>query len=384
MQRCKGLMSEVHALIQHINPACRAARQFPHLPISRLLISLNDFDLPINHLENLGILGDPTLEYLIKLAAQMIMLFVVLTVILLMLLPTDIGEGIMDCVASVIIGVISAVFYFLAEIDTVLSVSMGAAILILFFTYEYYQHEKWVKSKWTVLVPIEEKEDGDEDLSKPLLADVKPKMKQMVTKNWKSTLMKKLNNNFGSYFAKFNPNGSPAKPGAAGGGGSPGKSPDLKAKLWPSMGENKLKKAVQATIVMSGSSNAKRLVRAATRAVVKDKLSKMEDTLAQQMALAEADLNSMHSDSPILSKDGVVVVPHAHADETPQERLARLNPNSKSSVLSRSALRALKKEEEEVAASNILLSGSGTKDGLNNNTSQFSVMAELGNDFNFD
>ena len=34
------------SLVQHTNSACRAARKFPHLKTSELLISLNDFDLP--------------------------------------------------------------------------------------------------------------------------------------------------------------------------------------------------------------------------------------------------------------------------------------------------------------------------------------------------
>ena len=37
-------------LIQHFHPACRAARLFPHLPVSRLLFSITDYDLPISHL----------------------------------------------------------------------------------------------------------------------------------------------------------------------------------------------------------------------------------------------------------------------------------------------------------------------------------------------
>ena len=110
----------------------------------------------------------------------------------------------------------------------------------------------------------------------------------------------------------------------------------------------------------------------------------MEDLLAQQTEVADADLNSLHSDSPIVNKNGVVVEPHAYADATPQERLARLNPNAKSSVLSRSALRALKREEQEVAASNFILFGSGVQAGLDNiNSHYFNVQDGVGDDINF-
>ena len=49
MTRQRGLVTNTRSLTQHFNPACRCARMFPHLPSSRLLLSINDFDLPINH-----------------------------------------------------------------------------------------------------------------------------------------------------------------------------------------------------------------------------------------------------------------------------------------------------------------------------------------------
>lgn len=42
-------MRNKNSLIQHFNPVCRLARDYPHLPIARLLMSLNDFDLPALH-----------------------------------------------------------------------------------------------------------------------------------------------------------------------------------------------------------------------------------------------------------------------------------------------------------------------------------------------
>eukprot|EP01033_Poteriospumella_lacustris_P011058 gene11060-7871_t len=47
-RRVDGLMTDRgHALLQHFNPACRIARLYPHLPIARLLLSLNDYDVPL-------------------------------------------------------------------------------------------------------------------------------------------------------------------------------------------------------------------------------------------------------------------------------------------------------------------------------------------------
>jgi len=48
-RRKLGIMSGAHAFVQHFNPACRAARSFPHLSIARFLIALNDHDVPVFH-----------------------------------------------------------------------------------------------------------------------------------------------------------------------------------------------------------------------------------------------------------------------------------------------------------------------------------------------
>ena len=44
LMRSGGLMRDAHALVQHFNPACRVARLYPTLPLSRLLMSINDED----------------------------------------------------------------------------------------------------------------------------------------------------------------------------------------------------------------------------------------------------------------------------------------------------------------------------------------------------
>ena len=46
--RTFGLMRDSNAMVQHFNPACRAARMYPALPIARLLMSVNDRDIPLS------------------------------------------------------------------------------------------------------------------------------------------------------------------------------------------------------------------------------------------------------------------------------------------------------------------------------------------------
>lgn len=57
LMRTRGLMRDSNALIQHFNPACRASRMFPSLPISRFLMTLSDFDVPLR--KSYSIIGLP-------------------------------------------------------------------------------------------------------------------------------------------------------------------------------------------------------------------------------------------------------------------------------------------------------------------------------------
>lgn len=45
LNRTNGMMATANCLVHHFNAACRACRAYPHLSMSRLLISMNDFDL---------------------------------------------------------------------------------------------------------------------------------------------------------------------------------------------------------------------------------------------------------------------------------------------------------------------------------------------------
>ena len=61
-------------LVQHFNPACRAARSCPHLPTSRLLFSLNDDDLPLRVLSRHK-QESSTLGVIVKAVAYLTFLF---------------------------------------------------------------------------------------------------------------------------------------------------------------------------------------------------------------------------------------------------------------------------------------------------------------------
>ena len=50
IRRTKCVVSTYSTIIQHMNPACRAARMYPHLAVARVLIGTNDYDMPMKPL----------------------------------------------------------------------------------------------------------------------------------------------------------------------------------------------------------------------------------------------------------------------------------------------------------------------------------------------
>jgi hypothetical protein len=54
LMRSFGVIRSYKWLIQHLNPACRVARSYPLLNVSRLLISINDFDIVNQQKKKMG------------------------------------------------------------------------------------------------------------------------------------------------------------------------------------------------------------------------------------------------------------------------------------------------------------------------------------------
>jgi len=53
----RGFRMHCSQVVQHLNPACRAARSVPHLSTARLLISLTDYDIPNPRPRSFGFFG---------------------------------------------------------------------------------------------------------------------------------------------------------------------------------------------------------------------------------------------------------------------------------------------------------------------------------------
>jgi hypothetical protein len=138
MLRRGGLVKTANSLIQHFNGACRAARQFPELDISRLLMSFNDNDFP-NSLQ-------PTAEAvklcgnradgdssgfsmsLMGCMGSIVSIFISLPLTLLLLLPQWTQDFLLDALSTGIPMVIILAFSYLQGLQLVLP---AAAILLL-------------------------------------------------------------------------------------------------------------------------------------------------------------------------------------------------------------------------------------------------------------
>ena len=380
VQRIRGLMRDAHALVQHINPVCRAARRFPHLPVSRLLMSLNDYDIPVNRLEDDGACLSPTLNFMFKMAAQLVIFGFVFFMLLLFTLPKEIWENVLDAILSIFIGIGVAIFYFFSEISIGAAVGLGVAVLILFAVYEYKAYQSRLATPWKLAKPIPIPEEIEEDESVELILKIKPEVQMYANKSWKAVLMRKVKNNLGSFFSKFNPSVAPGSPIASVLTPSAKKS-YLQIKLWPELEKpaESQQRSVD-SVPHDGTNNAKRIERAAQRAQRAVVLPKLDALLANEVNGGTQDIKFLFSDSQSL--DSTNEIPSS--PKTAQDRLGRLNSQAKSSVLSRSALRAVKKEEAAVVAQRSMRGDGSAGPGSHLENVHLNLASDVSLEFNFE
>jgi len=122
LMRTHGLMRDAGSLVQHFNPACRAARMYPALPISRLLMSLNDTDLP--HPE----LPHPTLLPWAYFSTG---------VVALLLLPEVLQETVLDIASGAIndFGMIALDWLRRFSVVALVGLILGFVVLVVAVTF---------------------------------------------------------------------------------------------------------------------------------------------------------------------------------------------------------------------------------------------------------
>ena len=126
--RKKGYLIGPSNVVQHLNPACRAARSVPHLSLARLLISLNDFDVPKVKPIRISMFG-----YL----HEGLFWLLVLIVLILSILPELLQEVFLESTVAVAVNMLYFAI-FAGGNDILVAFGVGTAIILgLFLLAEF-------------------------------------------------------------------------------------------------------------------------------------------------------------------------------------------------------------------------------------------------------
>jgi hypothetical protein len=134
IQRKAGIMRDANNLVQHFNPACRTARQFPHLPISRFLLSINDYDVP--HYTNTAMPMKLKRGWAWWWALALLIVTTFLTVTTAVVAP--LGDLAGDLVIVSATEVVMIVIYFISEGSPIIGILIAFGIVSLPFAREWY------------------------------------------------------------------------------------------------------------------------------------------------------------------------------------------------------------------------------------------------------
>jgi hypothetical protein len=126
--RKAGMMRDANSLIQHFNPACRAARTFPELPLSRFLININDYDIPIFNMES---------DYnFLSITGAIVGIFTY-ALYILTFFPSTMQDSVVDAFAGLGINVVALIFCVLGEVSPYTSALLLVALIVLLIVREY-------------------------------------------------------------------------------------------------------------------------------------------------------------------------------------------------------------------------------------------------------
>jgi len=118
MMRTAGQMRDAGSLVQHFNSACRAARMFPALPVSRLLFSLNDSDVPLHKPFNY-------LYALTQMTAY---------------LPRDVQATVLNMLMAFLLNLLAVLFYDLGIVSAPAAIAVAAGLVVLWFLSGYVSY----------------------------------------------------------------------------------------------------------------------------------------------------------------------------------------------------------------------------------------------------
>jgi hypothetical protein len=140
MMRTHGMVRDADALVQHFNPAVRAARMYPSLPISRLLMSLNDHDIP--HKPRYHFFIIPYVYFMAGLLS-------------LTLLPEVLQESSLEILSNMLLNFGAVGFYQLGKASYVAAIAIGLGLLAMVLLREWYVNGFRLPS-WKQKVAVED------------------------------------------------------------------------------------------------------------------------------------------------------------------------------------------------------------------------------------
>ena len=120
------------ALIQRFNATCRIARKFPYLSAAKLLITLNDYDLPIHFIINK--------ENIMKKSLLKSFLLIIITS-LMILLPDILRNTIIEAISNAYVNALLLAFVRLFTNSIYIAIIIIIAILIIYFIIKLLLHK---------------------------------------------------------------------------------------------------------------------------------------------------------------------------------------------------------------------------------------------------
>jgi hypothetical protein len=149
-KRRRGLIKNPQAIIHHLNPACRAARQHRTLAASRLLLALNDHDLPVQFLQE----GPSTVwDYLLTYLTPLVGLFI----IALEFLPGIVTDAAFQTATTSALNVALLAICVLAISGSVFLAVLGAVIVVAAAYGERRMARRRLKHKGKASRPVHHK-----------------------------------------------------------------------------------------------------------------------------------------------------------------------------------------------------------------------------------
>ena len=134
IQRKAGVMRDANNMIQHFNPACRVARLFPYLPISRFLLSMNDYDIPHFNSNTTPMKNKRGLEYWAALATS----FATVFLLMVTALSAPVQDIITETVITLAFNITSVIIYLMSELSPILAGLVTAGLISSVFVREWW------------------------------------------------------------------------------------------------------------------------------------------------------------------------------------------------------------------------------------------------------